>query len=234
MLQLNASTDRTGYQDIVRGTRGGGTGRAAVGDAVANVSPGAVATSATHDQRAHAVGTSQLDLHREPWEIKATAYHEAGHAVLMAHFGLGFDDVTIAPDAERDSSGHITHPSPLGYQGCDSKRERRAVARQLIFVAYAGMAAERLVDPDAPDDHGASDEKNAFQLSRTYCVQPRHLSFVGDAQHWEFLGCLQNEARGLVLRLRAPIARLADELLSRTTLTWAEVEAVVGPLIPMR
>jgi hypothetical protein len=34
--------------------------------------------------------------------------------------------------------------------------------------------------------------------------------------------------------LRAPIARLADELLSRTTLTWLEVEAVVGPLIPMR
>jgi hypothetical protein len=60
------------------------------------------------------------------------------------------------------------------------------------------------------------------------------LSFVGDAQHWEFLGRLQNEARGLVLRLRAPIARLADELLSRTTLTWAEVEAVVGPMIPMR
>jgi hypothetical protein len=34
--------------------------------------------------------------------------------------------------------------------------------------------------------------------------------------------------------LRAPIARLADELLSRTTLTWDEVEAVVGPMIPMR
>jgi hypothetical protein len=108
------------------------------------------------------------------------------------------------------------------------------VARQLILMAYAGMAAERLVDPDAPDCHGASDERNAFQLSRTYRVQPRHLSFVGDAQHWEFLGRLQNKARGLVLRLRAPIARLADELLSRTTLTWLEVEAVVGPLIPMR
>ncbi|MGO9665730.1 MAG: hypothetical protein ACLP66_20765 [Polyangia bacterium] len=231
---MSQENDRTGYQSIVRGTQGRGTGWATVGDAVANVSSGSVATSATQDQRAHAVAASQLDLHREPWEFKATAYHEAGHAVLMAYFGLGFSDVTIAPDAERDSDGHITHPSPLGYEGCDGKRERRAVARQLILMAYAGVAAERLIQPDAPDYHGASDEENAFQLSRTYGVQPRHLSFVGDAQHWEFLGRLQNEARGLVLRLRAPIAKLADELLSRTTLTWAEVEAVVGPMIPMR
>ena len=231
---MSQENDRTGYQGIVRGTQGREMGWAAVGDPVAKVSLDAVATSATHDQQAHAVGTSQPDSDREPWEIKATAFHEAGHAVLMAYFGLAFDDVTIAPDAERDSNGHITHPSPLGYQGCDSKRERRKVARQLILMAYAGMAVERLVDPDAPDCHGASDEKNAFQLSRTYGVQPRHLFFVGDAQHWEFLSRLQNEARGLVLRLRAPIARLADELLSRTTLTWAEVEAVVGPMIPMR
>ena len=65
-------------------------------------------------------------------------------------------------------------------------------------------------------------------------VHERAMLIAASGEPKSILGCLQNEARRLALRLRAPIARLADELLSRTTLTWAEVEAVVGPLIPMR
>jgi hypothetical protein len=117
------------------------------------------------------------------------------------------------------------------YSGCTGKRERRMVARQLILGAYAGLAAHRLVQPDAPDSHGAIDQENAFWLSRTYGVQPRRLSLVGDTRHWEYLSRLQKEAHHLVLQLQVAIARLADELLSRTTLTGAEAEAVVAPLI---
>jgi hypothetical protein len=65
-------------------------------------------------------------------------------------------------------------------------------------------------------------------------VHERATLIAASGEPKSILGRLQNEARGLVLRLRAPIARLADELLSRTTLIWPEVEAVVGPMIPMR
>ena len=167
---------------------------------------------------------------RQPWEIRATAYHEAGHAVVMLAFGLEINEVTISPDAERDSNGHISHPPPLGYT-TSSMRDQRSLVRAMILSSYAGMEAERMVDPDAPDYHGAGDTETAFSLSRMYGVLPRRMEYVGDDAHWRFLDRLKSESRYLVRSLRGPIGRLADELLSKATLTGPEVDALVGPML---
>jgi ATP-dependent Zn protease len=44
---------------------------------------------------------------------RGTAYHEAGHVVVHLYLGLPLTEVTIAPNAEEDSLGHMDHPPPL-------------------------------------------------------------------------------------------------------------------------
>jgi hypothetical protein len=104
----------------------------------------------------------------------------------------------------------------------------------MILSAYAGNPAERLIDPTAPDFHGAADDDGAFSLSCDYHVFPRRRSvgFVGDDIHMAYLGRLKREARRLVSMLRTPIEKLAEALLERTTLTGKEADEMVRPLLP--
>jgi len=210
-----------------------GRGQAKLEDALVSVFPDAAEAEVAHAPTSPAVGAAQPDLHREPWETRATAFHEAGHAVVALYFGYLFDEVTILPSAGHDSYGHITHAPPLLYD-CRNAREQKTLARQMILSAYAGNPAERLIDPTAPDFHGAADDDGAFSLSCDYHVFPRRRSvgFVGDDIHMAYLGRLKREARRLVSMLRTPIEKLAETLLERTTLTGKEANEIVRPLLP--
>ncbi len=153
--------------------------------------------------------------------LQATAFHEAGHAVVLLHFGLPFTEVTICPGA--GSLGHITHPPPLGveHQGA---RERRTIARRQILAAYAGLEAERLIAPDAPEACAEGDHDAAVELSRAHQVMPRGPVHVMDERHLKFLEGLRAESRRLVRRLCAPIERLAVALLAAETLDMTAAE----------
>lgn len=81
-----------------------------------------------------------------------------------------------------------------------------------------------------PDSNGADDECDAFELSRTYNVVPRHRCNIGDEYHLAFLRKLQKEAeRRLVLRHREAIAALAEELLKKTEMNHEQVKKVIEP-----
>ncbi len=168
---------------------------------------------------------------RRPVAPLATAYHEAGHVVVAAYFGLPTTDVTIVPSG--DAFGMATHPSPLmldlGSEG--TAAARRSAARDMIVASYAGLAAQRLVDTQAPDFHGHGDEEGAMDLSRTYAVLPRSGCFVGDEVHEAYLARLRGEAERLVRRLRTAIQALARALLSRKTIPGDEAVAFVEPII---
>jgi ATP-dependent Zn protease len=161
-------------------------------------------------------------------ELRATAYHEAGHAVITIVQGLTLKKVSIVPG--EDYNGLSVEPAVAGYDFSNA-REARSIARMLIIGCYAGMPAERLVDPDAPDSHGEDDEDNAFRLSREHQVLPRYCSIVGDEYHWKYLDKLRAEARRLVKKHRRAIAKVADELLQEQELDGAKAKNLIEPLL---
>lgn len=159
---------------------------------------------------------------------RTTAFHEAGHTVVGLYLGYIPGEISIAPSAEHDSHGHVTHGPPLMYD-CRTARERKTLARQMILASYAGLPAQRLVDPTAAEYEGNSDDENAFWLSRTHGIFPRWLSHVGDDRHHQHLARLKRESSRLVFMLRTAIEKLAEALLERTTLTGEEADMEYVP-----
>ena len=64
-------------------------------------------------------------------ELNSTAHHEAGHAVAAQYFGLGFEYVTIKPDASEGSLGHMmNNPLPEDF----NPSEQRLTDGQWVMV----------------------------------------------------------------------------------------------------
>jgi ATP-dependent Zn protease len=87
-------------------------------------------------------------------ERRATAYHEAGHAVVDVVLGLTVNKVSIVQG--KYHKGSCRGPGLQGYHFW-TRREAQDFAKAIIISFYTGMPAERLFDPDAPDSHGEDD-----------------------------------------------------------------------------
>ena len=74
----------------------------------------------------------------------ATAYHEAGHAVMAWAHDVGVKEVSIVPNMERNSLGHCQHIVWSAFRPDleDSLRTRDRV-QWLIMVFLGGREAER-------------------------------------------------------------------------------------------
>ena len=155
--------------------------------------------------------------------LRAAAFHEAGHAAVLWHFGLPTTLVNIVPGTY--ARGQHTHPPPLMLESASTVRERRQVARQMILSTYAGMSAQRLVEPSSSSWHEEDDDQGAFELSMEYGVLPRGCGFVGDEEHTRYLNGLRREAARLVKRLSREIEALAEELMRKKKMTGAQVAA---------
>ena len=166
-------------------------------------------------------------------ERRATAYHEAGHAVITIAQGLEIHKVSIVPG--EGYNGFCEKPGVSAYLDDDSKDRKLplSIARKLIIGIYAGMPAERLVDPDAPDSHGADDDKAPKERKDLRAVVPRG-SFPNDEYHNERLDKLRAEAKRQVKRHQHAIAKLAEALLERQELTHEEAVQIIRPLLMIR
>jgi ATP-dependent Zn protease len=161
-------------------------------------------------------------------EARATAYHEAGHAVIRLVKGLTVNRVSIIPG--EGFTGVCLAPGVLGYE-CSGRRERRETGRASVVSCYAGFEAELLEYPNAREEHAADDWENAFRISRQWEVLPRNCDHVGSEAHFKYLERLRAEARRLVRRHRAAIDALAAELLRRQEMNREQVEALVAPFL---
>lgn len=92
----------------------------------------------------------------------------------------------------------------------------------MIIAAYAGVPAQRMVDPDADSGWGAEDDRNAWELSRIYELFPPGTSYWGDTVHQAYMEGLRDQAGRLVTRLRKPIAAVAAALVERESMTGEE------------
>ena len=84
------------------------------------------------------------------WQIEQdirTAYHEAGHAVLMHALGIGYKTVTIVPNYEDGTAGTSIHGGEFGEQDNDVAALRYAAEDAFLLRhaigRYAGAEAVR-------------------------------------------------------------------------------------------
>lgn len=100
----------------------------------------------------------------------STAYHEAGHAALAIHLGIGLKKISIIPGHDYDGIC-IQHHQPslqrLDYDNSDSLNKR---AEKLMMVALAGAEAQRRFAPTSVRRYQAeSDIKSVFEYAFALC-----------------------------------------------------------------
>jgi len=148
--------------------------------------------------------------------LRALAFHEAGHAIVAIRCGLSIEGVSLrsACTIHSDCDDEVAN-TPAG---------RRSARRHALF-AYAGLAAERLVNPDATVRRdGAWDYQVARSVART--LFPR-----SSVARREYLVRIRRQADRTVRKLREPLAALAHVLMRRPKMPGEEVEKVVAPYL---
>jgi hypothetical protein len=154
---------------------------------------------------------------------RATAYHEAGHAVVTFWLGLRLRSLTIVPDLTQGSTGSCHHSS-LGLRGVDysPSDKNRLRAERGIIVALAGMEAQRRFRPRSVRHyHAWHDYRNAVDLA-SY--------FFGDAdvltQFMKFMVARTQHLLG-ESGVWDCVRTVADALLKQPTMIGHEVEALI-------
>ena len=137
-------------------------------------------------------------------EVLAAAHHEAGHVVAAMHYELKFTYVTIIPDEQQGSLGHVK------FRGVDKSicerfefgaltdRRRMDIERHVITMLTAGAAEARFWN--RRDYVGAGkDREDAAELARSRRVgganlvplekyldytQEVAMCFVADNRNW--------------------------------------------------
>jgi len=102
-------------------------------------------------------------------ELKRSAYHEAGHAVIGYRFGHRFAEISVVPNSKYNT-GHCRFFFEL-----DNPHSR-------CLVLLAGHAAQKAYDPDDMSDPSITDYREVWRLSDAMPVgtYPKLLS---EAEH---------------------------------------------------
>ena len=136
--------------------------------------------------------------------LEATAHHEAGHAVAALHHELKFTYVTIIPDEQQGSLGHVK------FRGVDKSicerfefgaltdRRRMDIERHVITMLTAGAAEARFrgrrdyvgAGKDREDAAGLAGSRRAgadLVLLKKYLdyTQEVAMCFVADNRNWK-------------------------------------------------
>jgi hypothetical protein len=156
---------------------------------------------------------------------KATAYHEAGHAVACFMMNVKMKSATIIPDKESDTAGHVDHENM--FRGLNPEVELTGRARlqieRSIIICLAGFAAQRRYNKRSwRNYHGQSDFTYAVNLA----------SYVdGDAKGAsQFLKWVQFRAERLVERHWTEVRRVAQALLKHKVMNGNVIRReILGP-----
>lgn len=157
-------------------------------------------------------------------KLTATAYHEAGHAVIAHELRIRFKLVTVKPEA--DSLGHVlrSHPSNFRPDLSETLKTRDRVERNLV-VMLSGLAAERKLTGRHNWGGAGEDLRQSVDLA-SYLFSNAELC----GKYLEFIKSFADDivARRLNwLRIKA----LAAALLEQETLTESQAIAAMRDAI---
>jgi hypothetical protein len=147
----------------------------------------------------------------------ATAFHEAGHAIVAWSLGVGVKGVSIVPDADSTGRCHHARLFRKKYPELDDSLRAAVRMQKNVMIALAGLIAKGMYRARSVRHyHAHADHATAVDIAL-------HLtSSVEEAA--ALIKWLEIRTRN-VLRLRWPmVERLAKELLSKDTLNGAELK----------
>jgi hypothetical protein len=154
---------------------------------------------------------------------KATAFHEAGHAVMAWQQGIAIRHATILPTA--DARVEISHPDPLrglhlDWDGSDRARLR---AEKLIRICLAGPIAQRRYRANSYRRwHGSPDHRQALDILSQICRSVRQIP-----AYWRLLE-IQTEDVLMHEPVWQKVETLAAALLTRSSLDGREIGEILG------
>jgi hypothetical protein len=121
--------------------------------------------------------------HPVDWQRAASAYHEAGHAVVRCVLGFGPKSAKITPNHDADSATRYANPL-RGIKLCTDGSSGRALLRLMkaIQISYAGPLAQRKYSEHSwREFHGICDFEKIEELSLRACGSSAQ---VGAFKHW--------------------------------------------------
>ena len=151
---------------------------------------------------------------------RQVAFHEAGHAVVHILYGHPIEEITIRPDPEQESLGHVLSVYGGVIQGhclADDALQLELL-RQIVRACFAGHAAERLYNAKADPAGAVWDMRQATDLTDGFCLGK-------DPVLWQRR---QAAAASALLRQHcAAVSAVAEALLKRQALAPSLAREVV-------
>lgn len=156
---------------------------------------------------------------------KATAYHEAGHAVMAFHLGVASTRKGISIVRDDTSAGRFHHQKLLRGNSpeLDDSPAARIRMEKTILISLAGPVAQKFFNPRSVRHyHGENDHQQAVDIAV-------HLNGGGEeaTAYLKWLGLRTKR----IVKLRWPLVEaLAKEALARKTMTGKEVNEFLSNL----
>jgi hypothetical protein len=147
--------------------------------------------------------------------LEATAYHEAGHAIISGISGIRVSRVTAEPDEDSLGATHRSDPlRRIAIDGDDDSPRAQRRAENCMIVSLAGTVAQRKYNPRSVRRYQhASDWESVCDILTHSCSGDKKIMRT-------YYELMELRAKALVQNLvnwRA-IGILAEELLQRRTL----------------
>lgn len=154
--------------------------------------------------------------------LVASAYHEAGHAVMAHLCGQHLTQVEIIGDEEHSGSVSSLRLRDEPEMGEEPGLRTAAVEARILCVC-AGIASEQMVTGTLDWDEGSEDVDAAVRLA---------MRIVGDCERvLVYLEEAREHAEFVLRRHWAAVETLANALLLHRSMTGQQVRAILEPIL---
>ena len=160
-------------------------------------------------------------------DLRATAYHEAGHCVAEIVYGRTLRYVTIIPGKRKNARGQVMAGRALFRRprGVQSREQKKTDFTAALMGCYAGVICESAATGKPVDQSSiADDHKAAVDMVSAFLggnIAPERLQSVLSVIYQETLRFLVSP------RIARAVRYVADALIVRRTLTGGEVNRLI-------